>query len=229
MSEATRLEIAAATLAASTAGAAGDDMFLVDTAGGLGLNHVNAGSGDVFLTALGGSLTDANAGDPNVTAGRAALVATGGIGSGDALETAVAQLAASNAASGNIELANTGALAIVTVGGTSGVTSPASVIVVGDRLADDRRRRRPGILAARRDRGFDGGGRFRRCGLDRLGRQPASAGHGRVQLAGSEPGGHAGRGCPRFVAADGRRRHHASATCWGRPASPRAIRAMAGS
>ena len=129
VSEAARLEIAATTLAASTMGTAGDDMFLVDTAGGLVLNHLNAGSGDLFLTALGGALTDANAAAMNLTAARAALVATGGIGSGDALETTLGQLAASNAASGNVELANTGALAIVTVGDTSGVSSPASVTI----------------------------------------------------------------------------------------------------
>ena len=125
MSEATRLEIAAATLAASTAGR-GRRHVPGGHGGRPGAEPLNAGSGDVFLYGPGGALTDANGGATNLSAG-APLVATGGIGSGNALETTLAQLAASNSTAGNIELANTGALAIVTVGGTSGLTSPASV------------------------------------------------------------------------------------------------------
>ncbi|MGE0755391.1 MAG: beta strand repeat-containing protein, partial [Pirellulaceae bacterium] len=64
-SAAAPLEINAVTLNASTAGAAGDDIFIDDMAGGLAAGLITAGAGNVDLDVLGGSLTSA-AGDAGV-------------------------------------------------------------------------------------------------------------------------------------------------------------------
>ena len=53
------LEINATTLNATTNGGAGDDIFALDTAGGLAAGTINAGAGNVTLDVLGGSLTSA--------------------------------------------------------------------------------------------------------------------------------------------------------------------------
>jgi hypothetical protein len=57
VSAVSRLEVNAATLSASTAGAAGDDIFVLDTLGGLVAGLITAGSGDVDLSVVNGSLT----------------------------------------------------------------------------------------------------------------------------------------------------------------------------
>jgi hypothetical protein len=78
----------------------------------IGLISANGGAGDVILRADAGSIIDANGGALNISAYRLVLSAATGIGSGDALETAVSYLNAYNSTSGNIEIDNTGDLTI---------------------------------------------------------------------------------------------------------------------
>ncbi|MDD5238177.1 MAG: filamentous hemagglutinin N-terminal domain-containing protein [Candidatus Omnitrophica bacterium] len=65
---------------------------------------------NVRLTANGGAIIDGNGGNSNIIANNLILSAANGIGSGDALETDVRNLQATNTNSGNIEIANTGSL-----------------------------------------------------------------------------------------------------------------------
>ena len=72
--------------------------------------------GRVTIQANGGPIVDNNTDSTNVTAAQAALSATGGIGSGDALETTITDLAYNNASSGSVEIANIGSLVVNSVG-----------------------------------------------------------------------------------------------------------------
>ena len=114
------LDVDATTLNASTNGAAADDIFIDDEAGGVAIDVVNAGAGgDVFLTAVGGAMTDANVASNNITAADLVLRAASGIGqTADELETTVNRLEA-DGGTGGVFITNTGAL---TIGGISGVT-----------------------------------------------------------------------------------------------------------
>ncbi|MCI0361063.1 MAG: hypothetical protein L0211_21500, partial [Planctomycetaceae bacterium] len=96
---------------ASTAGGAADHIFLRDLDDNFPVGLIHAGAGNVLLRAaptdgLDGALTDANAAVNNVVATNLALTALRGIGSGDALETAVSILSADNSISGNIQVDN---------------------------------------------------------------------------------------------------------------------------
>ncbi len=71
---------------------------------------VDAGAGDVTMTASNGAIIDENGNDPNVIAKNLDLSATTGIGSADALETAISNLTATNG-SNDIGIDNTGNLA----------------------------------------------------------------------------------------------------------------------
>ncbi len=108
--------------------------------------NINAGN-NVYLGEIvssytnisaGGAILDNNGSDTNIYADDLDLEANNGIGSGDALETAVSNLQASNIYSGNIEIDNTGALNIYGNGvineaaGGSIIISTASPLYVID-------------------------------------------------------------------------------------------------
>lgn len=78
---ANRLEINAATLNASTAGAVGDDIFVLDTAGGLTAGLITAGAGDVNLRVAGGSLISGSVDNVADIVGRTVTLAVTGAGS----------------------------------------------------------------------------------------------------------------------------------------------------
>jgi len=105
------LEVAASTALNADTTADNSDI-LIDSIGNLPVGLVNAGTGDVTLNATGYAITDANGGANNITATNLILIATNGIGSGDALETTVTNLDATNT-DNNIEITNTGALTLV--------------------------------------------------------------------------------------------------------------------
>ncbi|MCR6624671.1 MAG: hypothetical protein NDF58_08875, partial [archaeon YNP-LCB-024-027] len=82
---------------------------------GLGLNLVDAGTGNVEIQVLYGAITDNNGNNLNIIGKDLILSAQTGIGSGDALETQVSNLAArvtSGTATGRIEIINTGDLTL---------------------------------------------------------------------------------------------------------------------
>ncbi|MBI5599384.1 MAG: hypothetical protein HY890_06565, partial [Deltaproteobacteria bacterium] len=86
------------------------------------LSLLNAGAtGDVDVTADSdgngtGAISDNNGGGNNINADTATLYAAEGIGSGNALETTIANLTAENTTSGNIQIDNTGDMNIVAPG-----------------------------------------------------------------------------------------------------------------
>ncbi len=103
------------TIQTTNAGATAISITVGGT-GGAGLAALQTdGAGRTTVTA-GGAISDTNAAAANITGGSAALSGVGGIGSGNALETAITNLAFSNTTSGNVELVNTGALTINSVG-----------------------------------------------------------------------------------------------------------------
>ena len=61
-------------------------------------------TGEVQVTTTGGAITDSGDTNTDITAATAALRSVNGIGSGDALETAIGTLAADNSTLGNIEV-----------------------------------------------------------------------------------------------------------------------------
>ena len=109
------------TVTASTAGGAGDVVASTTTSGNIVLDTVTAAGDGVRLAAAGG-ITDNNAGSNNVTASSLQLVAASGIGNGNAIETIVSNFAASNSTSNNIQIVNTGALTVTSVGPIGGAT-----------------------------------------------------------------------------------------------------------
>ncbi|MBI9104107.1 MAG: hypothetical protein JEY99_16950, partial [Spirochaetales bacterium] len=94
--------------------AASGDIAVVD------VDDLNGGN-RVTLDSLVGAITDGGGASPLIFAAQAELLARSGIGSGDALETAVGDIAAEIENSGNLQIDNTGALTVTTVGGTTGV------------------------------------------------------------------------------------------------------------
>ncbi|HUU93770.1 MAG TPA: hypothetical protein VM238_21465 [Phycisphaerae bacterium] len=100
-----------------------NNVTLVD-ANNLSLALITATT-EVRLRSVAGGITDGNAGLANVAAVNLALRAATGIGSGNALETQVSQLAATNTTSGAIQVDNNvgGLLTIGTVDGLAGVTN----------------------------------------------------------------------------------------------------------
>ena len=79
-SETSQLDINGSTLTLLTEGGSA---FLADTAGGIAINTLNVGAGDLFLTATGGAITD-NDGTTtnNIVATNLMLSATAGVGTG---------------------------------------------------------------------------------------------------------------------------------------------------
>ncbi|MGC8977470.1 MAG: filamentous hemagglutinin N-terminal domain-containing protein, partial [Candidatus Ratteibacteria bacterium] len=87
---------------------------------GLALNLVDAGRGNVSINLHLGAITDNNGTNLNIRGTNLILSAETGIGSGDALETQVTNLTArvtSGAATGNIEIENTGDLTLGNLAG----------------------------------------------------------------------------------------------------------------
>ncbi len=109
------------TATSVTANGTGRNVRLQALNGNLALGSVSATGNIVLLNAPAGAITDANGPAVNVTAASLLAIAANGIGSGNALETAVTTLAALDTAAGNIEVANTGALTVgvVTAFGTT--------------------------------------------------------------------------------------------------------------
>ncbi len=101
------------------------NVTIVD-ANSLTLGTITA-AGTVVLTAATGAIIDGNGNALNVSALALRMNAATGIGSGDAIETAVTTLAAADTVSGNIEATNTGALIVGTVAGLPGVTRSGAI------------------------------------------------------------------------------------------------------
>jgi len=80
----------------------------------LGLNLVNAGTGDINI-GVGGAMTDNNADQKNIIGDDVVLAAVNGIGSGNALETTINTLTATNTNNG-IEILDEGGLTIAAAG-----------------------------------------------------------------------------------------------------------------
>ncbi len=80
----------------------------------VGLDTVNNGIRDVFLTA-GGAITDGGDTNIDVVAGLAALQAASGIGDADAIETTVTTLNVVNTTSGIVRIAETDSVALDTI------------------------------------------------------------------------------------------------------------------
>lgn len=108
-----RLEVNATTLSASTGGAAGDDIFIVDTAGGLAAGLITAGLGNVDLSVLGGMLSSATVdGTADIVGDTVTLALTGGnhdigVSAANRLELNAVTLNASTAGGGSIHVTDT--------------------------------------------------------------------------------------------------------------------------
>src|SRR5258706_461779 len=105
----------------------------INESNGLALNLVDAGTGNVTLTLSAGALTDNNGAAINIIANTTTLSASTGIGSSDALETAVSTLSVTNSTSGNIALTDADS---VSVGGsnTGGGSIALTAGGIGSRL-----------------------------------------------------------------------------------------------
>jgi hypothetical protein len=137
------LDIDSATLSATVQ--LTGDIYVNDTAGGLAVILAQTSNGTIDLEASGDganlTLTNVSApgrtatlkaagtvngdlfdGAPEVTSGSLAITAGAGIGTGNALETAVAALAFNNAG-GAVNISNTGPLAIASTGGLAVATN----------------------------------------------------------------------------------------------------------
>lgn len=96
----------------------------------IALGEIDAGLGDIFLTAMSGAITEVTAGaTPNLTANRADLIATSGIGP---INTAINQLEAEVTAPGNLAVTNTDALELVAWNGGAGgaVTNNGTITII---------------------------------------------------------------------------------------------------
>ena len=81
------------------------------------MDLAGSSTGTTVQLSASGSINDASASATIITAMSLALSATSGIGNGDAMETAVVDLAFRNTTIGNVQITNTGALTINNVGG----------------------------------------------------------------------------------------------------------------
>jgi hypothetical protein len=105
-----------------------NDNVLVDEDNALALNLVDAGTGDVSIILAAGAITDNNGGSTNIIGNDLTLTAIDGIGSGDALETDVDNLQATNTNNG-IEIVNTGALTLTDLNGLGYAVSNTNGLV----------------------------------------------------------------------------------------------------
>ena len=99
--------------------------------------QINAGN-IVDLDAGAGAIVDDLASEAaNISGIAAALRAANGIGDVGDINTAIGTLAASNAAGGNIQIANNGPLTVGTVGGLAGVNGGVSITAPGTITVDE--------------------------------------------------------------------------------------------
>jgi len=98
--------------------ATGSGGISLESFGDITLGEVIASAvGAVVRVSSSGAIIDGNGAATNISTTSAALRATTGIGSGDELETAVSNLAFSNTTSGDVRIANSGALILAAVDG----------------------------------------------------------------------------------------------------------------
>jgi fibronectin-binding autotransporter adhesin len=118
------------TATSVTAGGTARDVRITTTGGtsDIALGLVTA-AGDLVSLNAGGAITDNNGASNNIASATLALQATTGIGSTDAIETALtgsAQFAFVNTTSGDVQVTNTGALNVFNVDGIGGTGVNAS-------------------------------------------------------------------------------------------------------
>ena len=114
----------AIVMASGTMIKARNNVDLINSSGGIGLSLVESTLGQINITAGNAPIYDNNNGAPNITSsGSVILTATGGIGSGDALELRMngpdAELSAFNSGSGSIEVSNTGDVTLLDITNTA--------------------------------------------------------------------------------------------------------------
>lgn len=133
-----------ATAAIQTANGGTTALVLTVRGGGsASLGALQTGASGRATILVGGAISDNNGSSANITALSASLSATSGVGSSDALETAVSTLAAVNSGSNAISIANSvgGLLTLGTVGGMVGVSNAGTHITIVNgsplRIADD--------------------------------------------------------------------------------------------
>ena len=128
--EGSELDLNGSTLTLSTEGGS---VFLADTAGGIAINTLNAGTGDLFLTAAGGAITD-NDGGPadNITANRLMLSATAGAGTdANPIEASVSNFEGSGG-TGGVNLTNLSSGLVVggVTSANSGVSATGGNVII---------------------------------------------------------------------------------------------------
>jgi len=117
--------------ASGTLGLTNDELNTI-TAGTLVIGDANSGTitisdaislstVDTLELITAADIVDGNTSGADITVASLALVAGTGIGSSDALELAVSNLAFRNTTSGDVQIENTGALTITTIGSVSGM------------------------------------------------------------------------------------------------------------
>ncbi len=142
--ETSQLDIDGSTLTLLTAGGSA---FLADTAGGVAINTLNTGIGNLFLTATGGAITDNDGGAANnIVATNLMLSATAGVGTGaNPIEATVTALEgfggtggfALTDLSGGLVLGGvTGALSGVSVTGGSVIITALSPLTVDEAVTN---------------------------------------------------------------------------------------------
>ncbi|MDD5488353.1 MAG: hypothetical protein PHH49_05275, partial [Candidatus Omnitrophica bacterium] len=99
----------------------------IETSGNLAISETVQALDTVKLSA-GGAITGKTGVATHIAADKAELLAANGIGSANAINTAVSEIATHNTTSGDINVSNTGNLDITLVGGTTGVTNDAGNI-----------------------------------------------------------------------------------------------------
>ncbi len=104
------------TMVNGTVYTTGSGAVTVQAAANVVLGEIATGSSTAVVTATAGAVSDINGAAANVTANSLAVTASTGVGSGDALETQITNLAYRNTTSGNVVIANTGALTVASVG-----------------------------------------------------------------------------------------------------------------
>jgi hypothetical protein len=105
----------------------------IEAGANLFLNQAISASGAlVSLRADAGAIADGNGAANNITSGSLVLRAAAGIGSGDAIETAVTTLAATNSTTGNVQIVNdvAGLLILGTVDGVAGIAESGGGFVL---------------------------------------------------------------------------------------------------
>jgi hypothetical protein len=144
LGEGSQLEIDGSTLTVLTAGGSA---FLADTVGGIAIDTLNVGAGNLYLSATGGAISDDDGGAANnITATNLMLSATAGVGAiGNPIEAAVTALEGFGGTGGFhlTDLAGglflggvTGALNGVSVAGGSIVITALSALTVDETVAN---------------------------------------------------------------------------------------------